>query len=818
MAQPTGDFRQESVRTRSGELVSGGLLVTVGGPEGSEVRPCPEEWRPRPRPVTPGAPARGPAGDAGRQVGPLALGAGPADLPLLDREDDVAQLLALLAEGRSIRLVGQAGSGRSALLSAVAAAAGGLAPGGVVQLCGHRRTAADLLQDLFAATHHAPGFRPDPGQLVEHLARVGAIVVIDEVVPTGTELEALLGAAPDCAFLISAASDSPLLPADSRLRDHLLAGLSRPACLALAARLAGRPLDAAEKAWAVDLWFESEGLPLRFVQAAALLRQRDVAVDALVAAEEDRMDVFGAVEEPVHHPDPAVREAALRGTVPLPSVAESTLPAVRLAEGLSETAQAVLRLAVALGGECPTAPHLPALIDVGQGESALAELADAGLAVSIGGHHRLTAGALELLAPHWPARGSADGAAQHFAWWVGHSSVSLPQIAAEAEVVIGVLLADRAAGRHDAVLRLARAAAPALALALRWGAWERALQLGLEAARHTGARADEAWFRHELGVYAVCVHEPGRAIAELEAALALRGALGEQRGAAGARRMLDLLRAEGRQLPPAAPAKAAPARRPRLRAIARVPLRLGNRRTAIAASAAVLALGVLGTAVGMTVAGEDKGNDPHSSSDDGSVLPGAGSSPRPTAPRPSASSPSPSAAPTTDPPSDGAAEPASGEPDDEPAPSGAATASRTPSGSPSASTPASKRASRSPSPGESSTAASSQPAAPNPPQPPAGGTAGSGGGTGGTGAVGGSGASGGTGGTGGSTAGGTSGGGGTAGGGSAGGVTQPTGETTPSAPASTSPAQTATPSPPTTTPSDPVSPTASATSPSPSGT
>lgn len=469
MGQPSGEFRQEAVRTRGGELVSGGLLVTVGTPEGSEVRPCPEEWRPRPRRIERTEPARGPAGGAGRAVGPLALGAGPADLPLLDREADIAQLLGLLAEGRSIRLVGQAGSGRSALLSAVAEAAGDLAPGGVVQLCGHRRTAADLLQDLFAATHRAPDFRPDPDGLAEYLARVGAIVVIDEVEPAGPELEQLLAAAPDCAFLLSVAPESPPLPADSRLQDHLVAGLSRPACLALAARLAGRPLDATEKAWAVDLWFESEGLPLRFVQAAALLRQRDVAVDALVAAEEDRLDVFGAVREPSQDPDPAVREGELRRTVPLPSVAESASPAVRLAEGLSEPAQAVLRLAVALGGECPTAPHLPALIDVGQGEGALHELADAGLAVSIGGHHRLTAGALDLLAPHWPARGSVDGAAQHFAWWVGHSSVSTGQIAAEAEVVIGVLLADRAAGRPAAVVRLARAAAPALALALRWG-------------------------------------------------------------------------------------------------------------------------------------------------------------------------------------------------------------------------------------------------------------------------------------------------------------------------------------------------------------
>ncbi|MEV7022276.1 ATP-binding protein, partial [Kitasatospora sp. NPDC093558] len=132
MAQPTGEFRQEAVRARGGELVSGALLVGVGAPDGSEARPCPEEWRPRPRRVLRSEPARGPVGGVERAVGPLALGAGPADLPLLDREADVAELLGLLAEGRSIRLVGQAGSGRSALLSAVAEAAAYLAPGGVV--------------------------------------------------------------------------------------------------------------------------------------------------------------------------------------------------------------------------------------------------------------------------------------------------------------------------------------------------------------------------------------------------------------------------------------------------------------------------------------------------------------------------------------------------------------------------------------------------------------------------------------------------------------------------------------------------------------
>ncbi|MBB4946910.1 hypothetical protein F4556_002445 [Kitasatospora gansuensis] len=621
MGQPPGELGQEPLRLRTGDLVSGELLLSVGSPDGSEAVPCPDDWRPEPRRTSVAQGGRTVAAlGPSPAVGPLALGSAAADLPLLDREADVAQLLGLLAEGRSIRLVGQAGAGRSALLAAVADAAGELAPDGVVRLSGHRRTAADLLQDLYAATHRSPPFHPDQHQLRALLAPLGAVVAIDDVELHGPELEQLLSAAPDCAFLISVAPGSPLLEPGSRLEDHPVAGLSRPACLALIGRLAGRQLDETERAWAVDLWFESEGLPLRFVQAAALLRQRDAQVDTLVAAHEDRGRVFGLVKEISEPEDPAELEAELRRSVPLPSVAETAAPAARLAAGLSEPARAVLRLALALGGECPTAPHLPALIDVGLGESALHELTDCGLAVSIGGHHRLTEGVLEALGEHWPPGEIAYGAAQHFSWWVGHSSVSPAQIAAEAEVVLGALWADRAADRPEQVLQLATAAAPALALSLRWGAWEQVLRIGLEAARALGATAEEAWFHHELGVLAFCTGSGRQAAGELEAAVALRAALGQPRGTAAARRMLELLRAEAGR--PTAAVEAAPAgRRPVIRAIAaQVPFRFrttpgatgGTRRTVLAASAAVLALGVLGTAVGYSLVRTDASTPGHS--------------------------------------------------------------------------------------------------------------------------------------------------------------------------------------------------------------
>ncbi|QKW21571.1 ATP-binding protein [Kitasatospora sp. NA04385] len=700
MGQPSGEFRGDGVRPRSGELVSGERLVVVGGPEGSEARHCPDEWMPQPRRIRGLVQARPELGPS-PAVGPLALGTG--DLRLLDRDHDIEALLEQLRAGRSVQLVGQAGSGRSALLAAVAEAAGELAPDGVVRLSGYRRTVPDLLQELFAVTHQAPDFRPDREQLAELLAGVAAVVVIDDVEPVGEELEELLALAPECAFLIATAPGGPPPLPGSRLRDHLVAGLSRPACLTLAARLAGRPLDEVERAWAVDLWFESEGLPLRFVRAAALLRQRDVTVDALVAAQEDRRDLFGSVQEYRTPGDPAELERELRRQVPLPSVGESAAPARRLVQGLSEPARLVLRLALALGGECPTAPHLPALVDVGLGESALQELVENGLAVSVGGHHRLTEGVLEALLPEveddghglpapFAPGGIAHGAAEHLSWWVGHASVSTRQVAAEAEVIVAVLLAERDADRPEEVLRLARAAAPALALSLRWGAWERALQLGLEAARMLGANAEQGWFHHELGVYALCSGSPQRAVAELEAAIALRAAAGEQRGAAGARRMLDLIRLEETAALTAG-SGSEPARRPRsIRAIVQVvPGRLrkraprGARKTVLLAGAAVMALGVIGTAIGVTATGDERpgGDRTGNSADDlppldpttsarttppapspstgdspsGTDSPGASDSPSPSESAPATSTPSATRKPTGSPSATGTAKP-----------------------------------------------------------------------------------------------------------------------------------------------------------------
>ncbi|NED14242.1 hypothetical protein, partial [Streptomyces sp. SID9124] len=80
-------------------------------------------------------------------------------------------------------------------------------------------------------------------------------------------------------------------------------------------------------------------------------------------------------------------------------------------------------------------------------------------------------------------------------------------------------------GRTSAAVLLARSAAPVFAAGLHWGAWERALRIGQEAARLAGEVAEEAYFHHELGILALCTGHPARARTELETAISMRGAL-----------------------------------------------------------------------------------------------------------------------------------------------------------------------------------------------------------------------------------------------------------------------------------------------------
>ncbi|MGK5549835.1 ATP-binding protein, partial [Streptomyces sp. URMC 127] len=484
--------------------------------------------------------------------------AGP-ELPLLHRQEERERLARLLSRGRSVRLTGPAGSGRSALLDAVAEDCAGLAPDGVVRLTGYHRTVTDVLYDLFAAVHHAPQHRPDRAALLGFVREIGAVVVLDDLEFGGAALDELLDATPECAFLFSATPGVAAPSADSHVEEVFLGGLDRTACLELLELCVDRPLTDEEAGWAADLWFESEGLPLRFVQAGALLRLGALPGDARdgeAPAAGSAADEFGVVAE---RPYIAVSgaEAGDGRAVPPPPLAEASRPAAPLAARLGEAARETLRFAVALGGEVPHQAHLPALVGDTHADAAVGELLACGLITTVAGHYRLAAGVADQLTAEGYGSGAAErahAAAQHYAWWSGHPSVTPERAAAEADAMLAALAALAAGGdpgHRAAAVRLARTAAPAFAAALHWSAWERVLRYGQEAARRAGEVGEEAYFHHELGVLALCTGNLQRARAELEASVGMRGVMADKRGAIAGRRALALVADRSGFTPPA---------------------------------------------------------------------------------------------------------------------------------------------------------------------------------------------------------------------------------------------------------------------------
>ncbi|MEU4034402.1 ATP-binding protein [Streptomyces collinus] len=639
----TSDFGQSTPAVvRTAQLVAGDFLLTVNPVDGSEIEPCPPHERPgRPRRRT--AAERAETERAARPAVP----AGPAlpTLALLERQDERERLVRLLARGRSVRLTGPGGSGRTALLDLVADDCLDLAPDGVVRLTGFRRTATDLLHDLFHAVHDAPRHRPERAELLELVGEIGAVVVVDDLEFGGAALEELLNATPECAFLLGATPEVPAPTADSEVEEVFLGGLDRAAGVEILERAVGRVLSEEEANWAGDLWFESEGLPLRFVQAGALLRQREQLRASTGAV--DEYGVFEDVRSPVEDVfGEAVLDEAEAEQVPLPSLAEAAAPAPLLASRLSASARATLRFAVALGGEVPHQAHLPALVGDTHADAALGELAGCGLVSPVGARYRLAAGVqAQLEAAGYDADAAAQAltAAEHYAWWAGHPSVTPERVAAEADAVLAALTVvvpatvPPAEDEESVAVRLARTAAPAFASGLHWSAWERALRLGAEACLASGEAADEAYFHHELGVLALCEGRLDRARAELETAGGLRGALADKRGAVAGRRALALVvdlsgeapgmpSTAGEEVPDARHEESAspPGGVPAVHGsyglagdtlVTRGPAAGGMRRPArrnlVAAGSGALLAVVLGTVVtlGMT-SGQDSGKDP----------------------------------------------------------------------------------------------------------------------------------------------------------------------------------------------------------------
>ena len=452
-----------------GQLVVGSYNVVVNATEGSS--------------VTVRAVGRPPTQRRGRVRSPP-LRPGPEPL---GRDRELAQLTRWLDDGVPVQVCGDRGIGKTTVLRHVVSRRTRTTD--VLYLSAAGLAIDDLLQDVFEACYESEGYKPEFAQLRRLMTPVRALLVLDDFEATADDLRVLLDALPACDLLF-ARTDRCLWAEGETLP---LAGLPQEASIALLGKLLGRPLRQDELPDAIRLWQRTAGRPLSIIQSAAAF---NVTRPGSPLAGEFR-ELTGA-------------GLALAVAVQLSATAKETLRVLRAVEGVPVPVQL-----------------LPLLTGQADTSTALTELTDAGLIESSAGAVRLTEPFASHMAEVYTTPLSAATLTPSLDTWA--AAATPREVADAAPVVTSALDGAVREGNHAAACRLARTAAPRLALSLHWSAWSRVLALGREAAEGN-APADEAYFDHEQRVLLRCL---GLAAAT-GAAIGTAFAVGEHVGAAHA--------------------------------------------------------------------------------------------------------------------------------------------------------------------------------------------------------------------------------------------------------------------------------------------
>jgi|GEM_PF-1481357 len=487
-----GDIRIGDKSLAIGEVKDGGVVNVTMAREGAQARRSPVYQRPRP--------FEG----------------------LLDREEETRQAAAAFPKLKPVEYHGEGGIGKTALLRHLAYSADPrLFADGIVYLPVRGTALADLLLGLFDIFYEREGgWKPTEAEVRRGLAGKRALVLLDDVELARDDVEALLNAAPGCAFVL-ASTERRLWGGGVSLD---MGGLPPAAAQALLERELGRSLTAEEREQARRLCAALHGHPLRILQAAAEVRQ----------ARRPLADV------------------AARPQLVTAEVLNSLPPAERR----------VLAALVALGGVPLSADHVAGMTGMAAVLPELERLERRGLVQQHSPTYSPAGGLVASLGSDWAGEleDIREGALVYFAQWAAQQQEA-ETLAASAEAIMAALSWGVKAGRWRQVWQLGHLLEGALALSGRWAAWEQVLGWMLGAARALGEQGLEGWALHQLGTRALCLGDKTAARAALTKALRLREMLGDEPGAAVTRHNLNLLLAPP---PPPRPPGKPPAARPRL--------------------------------------------------------------------------------------------------------------------------------------------------------------------------------------------------------------------------------------------------------------
>jgi len=424
---------------------------------------------------------------------------------LFGRQLETDAALAAIDAGIPIEVSGEAGIGKTALLRHLAHhQRSTLFPDGVVYLQARHHSFVDLLQLLFEAFCESDEIcKPTEAEIRRILHDKQALILVDEAHLAQHELEQALDVAPRSAFVV--ATRKRTLWGEAR---HVeLQGLAADGAVLLLEREIERPLDAAERAAAAQLCANLGGHPRRIQQAAAIVRERRMSVDA------------------------ALRLIGPAG------------PLRALLASLDDRQRRVLLSLTALPGVPLEPQHVSGIAELADVEPALQALARQGLVTTSQSRHQLAGGVGDQLRRTENLAPAANRAVTYFTSWAERYRRSAVHLLDAADALLRAQQSAADGHRWGEVLLIGTYLEGTLVLGARWGAWGTVLERCLSAARATKDRSAEARALHQLGTRAVCLGDAARGRALLGQAAALRDSIGEDTAAAVSRQNLEFVQA-----------------------------------------------------------------------------------------------------------------------------------------------------------------------------------------------------------------------------------------------------------------------------------
>jgi PASTA domain-containing protein len=436
--------------------------------------------------------------------------AGPVALPVpidsrprrypehVDRESEAGVVLAAAQEGGVVNVYGESGIGKTHLLSHVANdPAGGALPDGILHVDALDAPLDDVLQTLFEEFYDCgePAVRPSRSRLRRALKDRQALVVVDDLGLQREEAQAILSAAPGCAFVIAS---TPRTVWDGEAIQ--LAGLHLEFALAIVEQEIGRPLTPEERVEAESLCNALGGHPWRIREAAA--RARD----------EGRS---------------------------LAEAARALDPTAMLA-GLTSGEEGVLAGLAAVGGGPVGVAHVQELSPVEDVGPVLESLERRHLVLTHSPRYSLPEPLAEEIGRRTDLEPLRVRAMEHFTAWAERER-DPAAVAAERPAILDLLRWASRTGRDKEAIRLGRAAEDAFAAAGAFGTWGAAVETVLAAARRQGDLHQEAWALHQRGTRTFALDESKAALPDLERARDIRRQNGDQRGEAATQHNIDVI-------------------------------------------------------------------------------------------------------------------------------------------------------------------------------------------------------------------------------------------------------------------------------------